>query len=88
MNRLIRSAAVTLAFVIAVPVLAQETVPEKAEAAGNDVKRGVKKGADRVDEALCTGTKAECAGKKVKHRVNEKKDEAVDATKKAVNKVD
>ncbi len=87
MNRIIRSAAVALTFVFAAPVLAQ-TAGEKVDATANDGKRAVKKGANRVDEALCTGTKAECAAKKGKHRVGEKKDEVVDGTKKAVDKVD
>ena len=52
------------------------------------VKREVKKGANRVGETLCTGTKAECAAKKGKHRVEETKDKVVDETKKAVDKVD
>ena len=87
MNCIIRSAAVAFALVLSTPVLAQ-TADEKAAAAGNDVKRGVKKGVNRVDETLCTGTKAECAAKKGKHRVGEKKDEVVDGAKKAVDKVD
>ena len=87
MNHMIRSAAVALALVLAAPALAQ-TAGEKADAKANDAKRAVKKGANRVDEALCTGTKAECAAKKGKHRVTETKDEVVDGTKKAVDKVD
>ena len=87
MNRILRSAALVFALVLATPALAQ-TAGEKADAAGNDVKRGVKKGTNRVKEALCTGTKAECAAKKLKHRVVEEKDEVVDGTKKAIDKVD
>ncbi len=87
MTRTIRSAAVAFALALAVPALAQ-TAGEKVDATGNDVKRTAKKGANRVDEALCTGTKAECAAKKGKHRIEEKKDELVDGAKKAVDKVD
>jgi ElaB/YqjD/DUF883 family membrane-anchored ribosome-binding protein len=87
MTRIFRSAAVVLTFILAAPVLAQ-TAGEKVDAAANDGKRVVKKGANRVDETLCTGTKAECAAKKGKHRVGEKKDEVVDGAKKAVDKVD
>ena len=87
MNRIVRSAAVAFALVLAAPAFAQ-TAGEKVDATGNDVKRAVKKGANRVDESLCTGTKAECAAKKGKHRVGEKKDEVVDGAKKAVDKID
>ena len=87
MNRIIRSAAVAFALVLAVPAVAQ-TAGEKVDEKGNDVKRAVKKGANRVEEAVCTGTKAECAAKKGKHRVEETKDKVVDEGKKAVDKVD
>jgi hypothetical protein len=52
----------------------------------NDAKRGVKKGANRVDEAGCTGTKAECAKRKGKHRVDETMDKVGDKTIEAVDK--
>jgi hypothetical protein len=52
----------------------------------DDAKRGVKKGANRVDEAGCTGTKAECAKRKGKHRVTETKDKVGDKTTEAVDK--
>jgi hypothetical protein len=52
----------------------------------NDVKRGAKKATHRVDEAGCTGTKAECAKRKGKHRVEEAKDKASDKTTEAVDK--
>ena len=50
----------------------------------NDVKRSVKKAGHRVDEAACTGTKAESATRKGKHRVQEAGDkvgDTVDETK-------
>jgi hypothetical protein len=67
--------------------LAQSTV-EKAKATGNDVKREVKKDAHRVAEALCTGSKAECAEQKLKHRGTEFKDTVVDKTKATKDTVD
>ena len=70
-----------------VPAMAQSTV-EKAKATGNDVKREVKKGVHRVGEALCTGTKAECAAEKAKHRVTETKDAVVDEAKEIKDKLD
>ncbi len=87
MTGFIRSAAVAAVFALATPVFAQ-TAGEKVDATANDAKRGVKKGVNRVDETLCTGTKAECAAKKGKHRVEETKDKVVDGAKKEVDKVD
>ena len=52
----------------------------------DDTKRGVKKAANRVDEAGCTGTKAECAKRKAKHRVQESTDKVGDKTTEAVDK--
>ena len=43
---------------------ATETLPEKSEATKNDIKRDANKAVDRVDEATCTGTDAECAKRK------------------------
>ncbi|MFT3843073.1 MAG: hypothetical protein QM723_39155 [Myxococcaceae bacterium] len=58
------------------PAMAQ-TAGDKVKETGNDIKREGRKGANRVDESLCTGTKAECAARKAKHRGQETKD-AVD----------
>jgi hypothetical protein len=88
MNRIIRSAAVIFAVALAMPAFAQQTRGEKADEAGRDIKRTGKKAVNRTDEALCTGTKAECEAKKAKHRVGETKDRAVDGAKSTVDKVD
>lgn len=69
------------------PVFAQSTV-EKAKATGNDVKREVKKDANRVSEELCTGTKEECAKKKVKNRADEASDAVKDKAEEVRDKVD
>ncbi len=63
---------------------AQETVKDTV----NDAKRGVKKGANRVEETLCTGTKAECAAKKVKNRAEEAGDAAKDKAIEVKDKLD
>jgi hypothetical protein len=76
-----------LALMISVPVLAQSTV-EKAKATGNDAKRGMKKGADRTKEALCTGTKAECEAQKAKDHARETKDTVTDKVNETKDKVD
>jgi hypothetical protein len=52
----------------------------------DDVKRGTKKAVHRVDEAGCTGTKAECAKRKAKHRVEETTDKVSDKTSETVDK--
>lgn len=62
------------------PAFAQSTV-EKAKETGNDVKREVKKGGHRVEEAVCLAGDAECAAKKAKNRVIEAKDTVVDKAK-------
>ena len=69
------------------PAYAQSTV-EKAKATGHDAKREMKEDAHRVGEALCTGTKAECAADKAKHRTTEARDAVVDGAKKTKDKID
>jgi len=59
------------------PALAQ-TAGDKVKESGNDVRREGRKGANRIDESLCTGTKAECAARKAKHRGEEGKDQVND----------
>lgn len=67
---------------------ADETVKEKAQAVGQDIKRGVKKGAHRVEEAVCPDSDAECMAKKAKHRVEEGADYTKDKAKEIKNDVD
>ena len=67
---------------------ADETYPEKAKETANDAKRQGRKGANRVDETLCTGTKAECAKGKAKNRANESKDTVKDGADELKDKVD
>lgn len=50
---------------------AEETMGEKAKATANDGKRAVKKGANRVKEAVCMEGDAKCLAKKAKNRVEE-----------------
>ena len=77
MNRQTIRAAFAMGFLFtAAPALAEETVPEKAEATKNDVKRAVKKAAHRVEEAVCAESDAKCLAKKAKNRGKE----AVEAT--------
>jgi hypothetical protein len=87
LNDTLRVAALSLSFAFIAPAMAQSTT-EKAKATGNDVKRAVKKGAHRVEEAVCTGTKAECEAQKLKHRATEAKDKVVDEAEELKDKVD
>lgn len=71
---------------------AEESVGEKAAVVGNDVKRAVKKGANRVEEGLCgklTGdSKVSCLAKEMKNRAVETKDAVVDKASEVKNNVD
>ena len=67
---------------------ADETVTEKVAASSNDAKRGMKKGAHRVQEALCMDGDVECAAGKVKNRIIEAGDATSDAATKVKNKID
>lgn len=78
------------AFIVtaATQVIAEETAGEKITASANDAKRGMKKGAHRLHEAVCAEGDVKCAGKKVKNRAVEVKDATVDEVKEIKNKVD
>jgi hypothetical protein len=66
---------------------AKETTDEKISAVAHDAKRGVKKAAHRVEEALCAKGDVTCAGKKVENRVIEAKDATVDKATEVKNKI-
>ena len=68
-------------------VHAEETMGDKASATANDVKRAVKKGANRTGEAVCAEGDAKCAAKKLKHRGTEAKDATVDKVDDTKNQV-
>ena len=67
---------------------ADETVVEKAAATGNDAGRAAKKGAHRVQEALCMKGDVKCTGEKIANRAVEAKDATADGVKKVKNKID
>lgn len=69
------------------PALAQ-TAGDKVKETGNDIRREGRKGANRVDESLCTGTKAECAARKAKHRAQETKDTVDDKATEVKDRVE
>lgn len=72
---------------LSLPAFAQ-SAQESVKDTVNDAKRGVKKGANRVEETFCTGTKAECVGKKMKNRAEEAGDAAKDKAVEVKDKLD
>lgn len=83
------------ALIIAVALLglnglahSEETLGEKASAAGNDAGRSVKKGAHRVQEAVCADSDTKCLAEKAKHRAQEGTDYTKDKAKELKNDVD
>ena len=72
----------------AVPVaLAEETLKKEAASATRKVVRTVKKGTNRVKEAVCLESDLKCAGKKVGNRIEETGDTVGDKVKDTVDKV-
>lgn len=69
-------------------VHADETPGEKAHAVVNTAARGVKRGANRIEEATCMKGDLKCAGIKAKNRAVEVKDVVVDKVQETTNKVD
>ncbi|MBX2987706.1 MAG: hypothetical protein KF802_07390 [Bdellovibrionaceae bacterium] len=81
-------AAAALAFAFAGPVIAAETIGEKAQATAHDAKRGAKKAVNRAKEAVCMEGDLKCAAKKAANRAEEAKDATVDKAKEVKNSVD
>lgn len=69
-------------------VSATESLPEKADAQVNNTKRSVKKGVNRVKEAVCMESDTKCLMEKAKHRAEEGGDYLKDKAKEAKNAVD
>jgi hypothetical protein len=67
---------------------AGETVGEKAQAAGNDAVRAVKKTVHRAEEAVCSEGDMKCLAEKAKHRAVEAKDYTKDKAQELKNEVD
>lgn len=72
---------------LSAPAYAQ-SMREKAKDTANDATREVKKAGHRVEEAVCTGTKAECEKEKLKNRAIEAKDATKDKATELKDKVD
>lgn len=69
-------------------VYAEETIGEKAEAAGNDATRSVKKGVNRAQEAVCAEGDVKCLSEKAKHRAEEGTDYSKDKANELKNTMD
>ena len=69
-------------------VFAEETVGEKAAAAGHDAKRATKKTWHRTKEAVCMKGDAKCAAEKAKHRMEEGGDAVTDKASEVKNSID
>ncbi|WP_394807507.1 hypothetical protein [Nitrosomonas sp.] len=67
---------------------ATETLTEKSDATKRDIQRDANKAVDRVDEATCTDTDAECAKRKMGNRAEEGKDLIKDKSSEMKNKID
>lgn len=67
---------------------AAETLSEKAQAAGNDAARAMKKGVHRIEEAACAEGDIKCLEQKAKHRLEEAKDYTKDKAAEIKNEVD
>jgi len=66
----------------------KESVGEKIVVTGNDAARGVKKAANRVEEAVCMEGDLKCAAEKAGNRIDEAAEATVDGAKELKNKVD
>lgn len=89
MNKLMAGLVVAaFAMSAGLPAHAEETMGEKAQSTGRDAKRAVKKGANRVGEAVCMEGDMKCAAKKAKNRVNETGSAIGDKAKDAKESVD
>ena len=65
-----------------------ETIPEKVKVLKNDATRATKKAVNRVEEAVCAKSDAECLARKAKNRATETGDVVIDKVSETKNKVD
>lgn len=77
-----------LALSLSAPLSAEETALEKNKKQSNSSVRAIKKGMNRVGEALCVGSEIKCSAGKAGNRVTEAKDSVIDGAKAAKEKLD
>ena len=68
--------------------MADRSTGEAVDAKTNDAKRAIKKGGNRVKEAVCSEGDVKCLGKKAKHRTEEGVDYTKDKAKELKDQVD
>ncbi|MBK7864712.1 MAG: hypothetical protein IPJ65_40150 [Archangiaceae bacterium] len=88
MNAAIKLAAVLSLALGLTAAWADETLPEKAKVIKNDAARATKKAVNRVEEAVCAKSDAECLARKAKHRATEAGDAVGDKVSETKNKID
>ncbi|WP_408097338.1 hypothetical protein ACJVC5_00045 [Peredibacter sp. HCB2-198] len=66
---------------VSLPIKADDSLKQKAEEVGNDVKRGSKNATRKVKDETCelVHGKMECAGQKTKHSIQKGADKVEDA---------
>ncbi|MFZ3230940.1 MAG: hypothetical protein WA160_12100 [Pseudobdellovibrio sp.] len=67
---------------------AEETMGEKVEVKAKTAKRAMKKGAHRIEEAVCMESDTKCLEKKMKHHAKEAGDAVGDKASEIKNKID
>ena len=77
-KRMLQLFALTLLTVTPRVAKADDDLKDDSRRDAHDMKRAVKKAGDRVAEAACTGTDAECAAERARHRHWEAKRRARD----------
>lgn len=70
------------------PLLAAETIAEKAQAIGNDAARATQKAVHRAEEATCLQSDVKCLQEKAKHRLQEASDYTKDKAAELKNEFD
>jgi hypothetical protein len=73
--------------VLSPAVAIADQVKDDVKRDSHDVKRSIKKTGHRVNEAACTGTKAECEARKDKHRLQEAGDKVGDKVDESTDKL-
>ncbi len=85
LSKLILITALSTAFTSA---YALETENEKGEATKNEMSRTTDKAVNRVKEAVCIESDAECLKQKAQHRLEETTDAVTDKAGEVKNKLD
>ena len=67
---------------------AQETTGEKVQVKSNELQRTATEKVHRIEEAVCTGSDAECMAKKAENRTQETTEAIKDKTSELTNMMD